>query len=103
MGLCSSLLAHVSKPETIKDLHKIVCDPNTVLDPLSAVKKVAEEISEVPGVVEIREVVNNVVDKVVDNVDKIVDTLDDIPELIQTEIKDLDISLNKLNRKIFNE
>ena len=70
---------------------------------MSAVKKVAEEISEVPGVVELREVVDNIADKVVENVDKVVDTLDDMPELIQTEIKDLDISLNKLNRKIFNE
>jgi len=92
-------MTHVTKPETLKDLHKIVCDPNSVLDPGSAVKKVVEELSEAPGVVELREVVDKVVDKVVD-------TVDEMPKLIQNEliqIKDLDISLNKLNRKIFNE
>ena len=49
-------MTHVTKPETMKDLHKIVCDPNSVLDPGSDVKKVVEELSEAPGVYELREV-----------------------------------------------
>ena len=106
MGLCSSVLAHVSRPENVRNLTKIVCDSK--LDPTAlkdaAIKVAADavdDLAEMPALVEIR----STVDKIIDDVKDIVpDSISDVnPENLIQEIKDLDVNLNKLNRKIFNE
>ena len=112
MGLCTSILGTVKfthNPEAVKDLQKQLQNalPLTIVAPP---KEAEDQYADMPALMDVREVINQTVAVAAVAALEALDTLEDMPSLtssidskLQNEIRELDVTLNKMNRKMFPE
>jgi hypothetical protein len=107
MGLCTSVLGTVKfthNPEAVKDLQKQLQNslPLTIVAPAEP-----DPYADMPSLMDVREVVNQAVAVAAVAALDALETLEDMPSVasdkLTNEIRELDVTLNKMNRKIFPE